>query len=281
MSYLLIPNMHVQTANVLHSSFLVGGPPVMAAFFFAHAMGRQLGKQVQVSAVAYIHHHRQVLGEQFGRTSLQQRRGAAFTFSNKPKKDYSSKNEHALSLQPVANAHLRLSLIIEIERLTSVDSVSRFLYGARFSGGQIISHDTPVRFDELEDALDKAPDGFYVLDRSDLMQKRNGKNQAETLVAQLGANPKCPPTPSWLSAACLGYAMLTPFADRQGAREGYRHAFAEPLIGLVQYQSSRQFLKEREDPSRESENMRRKPESILWKSEWLQNDVYRLYQENN
>ena len=57
MSYLLIPDMRVQTANIHHSSFLLGGPPVMAAFFFAHAMGRQLGKNVRVNGTAYIHHH--------------------------------------------------------------------------------------------------------------------------------------------------------------------------------------------------------------------------------
>ena len=88
MSYLLIPDMRVQTANIHHSSFLLGGPPVMAAFFFAHAMGRQLGKNVRVNGTAYIHHHMDVLGQSFyGRLSLQQRRGAAFTFSNKPKKE--------------------------------------------------------------------------------------------------------------------------------------------------------------------------------------------------
>ena len=70
MSYLLIPDMRVQTANIHHSSFLLGGPPVMAAFFFAHAMGRQLGKNVRVNGTAYIHHHMDVLGQSFyGRLS--------------------------------------------------------------------------------------------------------------------------------------------------------------------------------------------------------------------
>ena len=265
MSYLLIPDIRVQTANIHHSSFLLGGPPVMAAFFFAHAMGRQIGRSVRVNGVAYIHHDMDVLGESFyGRVSLQQRRGAAFSFSNKPKKDYSSKNEHALSLQPVASAHLRLSLIVDIDNLLSIDGVRRFLYRARFSGGQVISHGEPAQYDELDEAIENMPAGYFVMDRNDLMQTGDGENPAEKLISQLGPKHETGSTDTWLSAACVGYAMLTPYQIRIGAREGYEHAFAEPLVGLVQYRSSRNF----DDDF----------ENVIWKPEWLQNDVYRLHQ---
>ena len=267
MSYLLIPDMRVQTANIHHSSFLLGGPPVMAAFFFAHAMGRQLGKNVRVNGTAYIHHHMDVLGQSFyGRLSLQQRRGAAFTFSNKPKKDYSSKNEHALSLQPVANAHLRLSLIIDIDNLESMAGVNRFLHKARFSGGHIISHGEPGQYDDLDEAIDDLPAGFFVMDRSDLMKTGTSDNPAQTFIDRLGTRYESETGNTWLSAACLGYAMLTPYASREGAREGYEHAFAEPLVGLVQYRSSRQFDTDYE--------------TVLWKPEWVKDDVYRLHQDS-
>lgn len=270
MSYLLIPDIHVQTANIHHSSFLLGGPPVMAAFFFAHAMGRQLGKNVRVNGIAYIHHHRDVLGESFyGRVSLQQRRGAAFTFSNKPRKDYSSKNEHALSLQPVASAHLRLSLIIDIDNMESISSVNRFLHKARFSGGHIISHGKPRQYDELDEAIDDMPAGFFVMDRRDLMKTGNGKNPAQTFIDQLGTQYEKETGNTWLAAACVGYAMLTPYACREGAREGYEHAFAEPLVGLVQYRSSRQLADDQNFDN----------ETVLWKPEWAKEDVYRLHQD--
>lgn len=57
-----------------------------------------------------------------------------------------------------------------------------------------------------------------------------------------------------------------PYASREGAREGYEHAFAEPLVGLVQYRSSRQFDKDYE--------------TVLWKPEWVKDDVYRLHQDS-
>ena len=269
MSYLLIPDIRVQTANIHHSSFLVGGPSVISAFFFAHAMGRQLGKNVRINGIAYIHHHRDVLGESFyGRLSLQQRRAAAFTFTNDSRKDYVGKT-NSLSLQPVASAHLRLSLIIDINNLESMSGVTRFLHKARFSGGHIISHGEPKQYDELDEAIDDAPAGFFVMDRRDLMKTGTGKNPAQTFIQQLGTRYEKETGNTWLSAACVGYAMLTPYASREGAREGYEHAFAEPLVGLVQYRSSRQLVDDQDFDN----------ETVLWKPEWAKEDVYRLHQD--
>lgn len=43
---------------------------------------------------------------------------------------------------------------------------------------------------------------------------------------------------SWLSTTCIGYSCLTPFEERQNARNNKKHAYAEPLVGLTQYRSS-------------------------------------------
>ena len=50
-------------------------------------------------------------------------------------------------------------------------------------------------------------------------------------------------------------------------REGYEHAFAEPLVGLVQYVPIRRCLDE--DMVAQS----------LWRSEWATPDVFRIYQD--
>ena len=267
MSYLLLPHLQVQTANTLHASFLAGGPPVMPAYFMAHALARKLGN-LKVRGVALIHHDRELAGEWFfGKFSFQQRRGAAFTFTNKPKKDFSSKNEHALSLQPTTSVHLNVSLIVDIDLPRSMDRVSRFLSTGRFSGGQIISFGKPELLG-FQDAINRVRTGYVVLDRRDLMEtEEEGKDPAVSLVENLGASQPEKSPDSWLSAACLGYATLTPYAQRKGAREAYEHAFAEPLIGLVQYRSVRQ-----------AEIV---PERIFWRPEWLSDDVFRLYQKKS
>jgi CRISPR-associated protein Csy2 len=64
----------------------------------------------------------------------------------------------------------------------------------------------------------------------------------------------------------LGYATLTEFAARKGAREGYLHAYAEPLVGLVQYVSVHR-LADRPLP--------------LWRYAWPREDVFIVTQKEN
>ena len=53
------------------------------------------------------------------------------------------------------------------------------------------------------------------------------------------------------------HSAITPFEHRSGARCGYIHAFAEPLIGMVQYRSLRQWRKEAD------------AEKAFWRPVWL------------
>ena len=258
MSYLVIPRGRVQAANMLSASFLMGGPPVFAAYGLGEALCFHLGGGAKVTGMALIHHNREALGQSFyGVFSPQQRRAAAFTFGKSANgSDYSSKNPHALSLQPVACAHLRVSIIWKLEQVAGVMEAREFLHRARLSGGLVTGHGEIVLEDSLEAAFDRVGNGYVVTDRRDMLEDK-GKNQAELLVEVLGAQPAAGEDNTWLSAACLGYAAITPFEHRSGARCGYIHAFAEPLVGMVQYRSLRQWRKEAD------------AEEALWRPVWL------------
>ena len=81
MSYLVFPRVRVQAANMLAASFLMGGPPVFAAYGLGEALCFHLGGGAKVTGMALIHHNREALGQSFyGVFSPQQRRAAAFTF---------------------------------------------------------------------------------------------------------------------------------------------------------------------------------------------------------
>jgi len=43
----------------------------------------------------------------------------------------------------------------------------------------------------------------------------------------------------WRALSCVGYRTLTEFAQRVGVRKGLPHAFAEPILGLVEYLPAR------------------------------------------
>lgn len=71
------------------------------------------------------------------------------------------------------------------------------------------------------------------------------------------------PKYSWLSATTLGYSLVSPQEKRQLSRNNYPHAFAEPMVGLVQYISTR---------SNPASN------SVFWYESWLDNNTYVISQ---
>ncbi len=259
MSYLVFPRVRVQTANMIGASFLIGGPPLFAAYGLGEALCHHLGGGARVRGVALVHHDREALGQSFyGVFSPQQRRAAAFTFSKSANgSDYSSKNAHALSLQPVACAHLRVSLIWELENLYDPGEAEDFLHQSRLAGGQVVGHGKVVAAEKLLHALEQIGGGYVVMDRRDMLESKES-HQADLLIRGLGRTPSADKDASWLSAACVGYAAITPFERRGGARGGYAHAFAEPLVGMVQYRSLREC--------RAAGNLER----LLWRPVWLE-----------
>lgn len=67
---------------------------------------------------------------------------------------------------------------------------------------------------------------------------------------------------AWLAPAVLGYALTTDLSRRRGVRGEGLHAFAEPLIGLVQFLSARHW------------RQRRIAELPWWRCGWRSADVF-------
>ena len=316
MSFLaVIPHIQVQGANLQTSGILLGGVPLMASTMFAHALARKLS--VKDTGVIYIHHDRQDLGGfAYGRFTPAQRRGSAFINKN----DYSSKNPNALSLQPTASCHLHLSLVIRFDgrRRPRLADLQKLLMNSRFAGGQITRYGEVEWADDSEKSLkdvlsNTIKTGFVVLDRQDVLlayqQSQNlNRLQAFTRLLALtkdGLNHAFGEYHglSFLSATNLGYALLEePKTDRTGVRQAYTldndvietpHAYAEPLIGLVQYVSIRQLLnvanaqnsdnldlyeeeqKPQQPPNLITEPLRQlsdNPQELFWQYQWQTHD---------
>lgn len=272
MSYLHLSRLRVRAANALAGNYAINAAPVMAIVLFVHNLGLKTGCRPR--RVAILHHDGQLLGE-FGSDGFfdfhpQQRRGATFIDAT----DYSSKNPHALSLQPTASCHLVLSLLIEVDGPVNRRKIERFLRTARIAGGSVDEVGDVAVQDDL-DAL-TLRNGYWLIERSDLMAAH--PNPVDALIAAIGSRAprrkvEPDPTPalpqSWLAATVLGYAAITPFARRDGVRmtgihpdddgEQPLHAYSEPLLGLVQYVSRRDYG----------------PRPIpFWEHAWLHDDVF-------
>lgn len=333
---ILIPHLKVQNANLQTSGFILGGAPLMAAAMFCHNLARQLN--TQDLGFILVHHDRQDIGgTAYGRFTPAQRRGAVFV----GKKDYSSKNKYALSLQPTASCHLEISLIVDFGRVRQMNRLVNRVQQSRFAGGQIISVGELVPCNSTEQALEQVRNGFVLQDRKALLQhyqQQHQLNRVQALVQLLAhkpdtvlpeftlAEPSLPesaqrqfsepeileqetleqelsdsdffktdlskPQPeqklSWLSATTLGYALLEqPTTQRTGVRQADAiqstaiqstatqptpHAYAEPLIGLIQYQSLRAVQQVKDSTQLEQ---------LYWRYGWPQSDVFLLQQQTN
>ena len=261
LDYLLLPRLSIQAANAQSAWWLINCAPVMAANLFAHNLG--LKTQVMPQSVGIVHHDSQLLGESFREFKPQQRRGASFI----DKADY-PQGSMSLSLQPTATCHLSITLILAYDAtdgLPSPGQVDTFLDGARLAGGQIIDHypiQTAASQTELRNYL---TNGYWIIERSDLLADPGTEttDPLDALIAASsqpglrsdnGINPN-----SWVIPTTLGYALLTDAAGRPGSREGYPHAYGEPLVGLVQFVPLR-ALADQPLP--------------LWRPTWLQDDVF-------
>ncbi|MDQ9949044.1 type I-F CRISPR-associated protein Csy2 [Acinetobacter sp. 12966] len=286
--YVVIPRMRVQNANMQTNGFLLGGVPLFAANMFAHHLARQLDTQEE--GIIYIHHDQQRLGGQaYGRFTPAQRRGAVFI----GKKDYSSKNKYALSLQPTASCHLEFSLVIKFSSSRiSPEKITNILKRSRFAGGQIIEflEITTHAENELEAALKKIKTGFAILDRQDLLieyQQRKQINRVQAFTQLLALKADAlraffnDQNLSWISATNLGYALLEPLTDqRTGIRQAQdqettAHAYAEPLTGIVQYFSLGEILRKNTEAEDDTWHNLQK---LLWTYHWPQDDIFLLKQ---
>ena len=295
-SFIVIPYIKVQAANFQNSGLMMGGAPLMAAAMFSHNLARQIGCNDE--GFHYVHHDMQRLGgEAYGRFTPAQRRGAAFI----GKTDYSSKNKYAWSLQPTASCHLLFSLVIQFStRRPDIDTLVQTLKRSKFAGGHILEFGQVKKFTDAQEALQQIRSGFLIRDRHDLLQSYQQAYQVSRLQAftQLLAHrpqAKNSDTPvlehlpdetlAWLSAATLGYALLEqPTAERSGirhadAQEQTEHAYAEPLTGLIQYQSLNQILNE--TGLQDSIYPENYLDQLQWSHGWIQDDVFLLQQSHN
>ena len=258
MSYLVIPRIRVQNANAQPAWWMIGPPPMTAYAGFSHALTLALGWE-KCAGFGVVHHDIQFLGEFEGEGTFLPHQFRAASLIDKG--DYSSKNQYALSSQPSARCHLNVSLVIKKDEDDAVDVESafpRFMRGARLAGGSVVAHGKASLQDNLEAVIKYLKTGHAIYERQDLMEMHEGERDMLDVVLRLtdpqlryeawnklqSADHNKPDdagedSHSWLMPSPLGYLAISPFQNRKNVRGGLPHAFAEPLVGMVQYRTLR------------------------------------------
>ncbi len=240
--YLLLPQLEIRNANAQPAWWIIGPPAITSYVGFAQALALKLGIKKHLG-IAVIHHDIQFLGEQWKSNFYPQQFRAAGLID---KDDYSSKNEYALSTQPSARCHLRLSLLIRFHEDDQLDQriIKRFLTYQRLAGGTITDYakekDNNVIIETtLDNVAKKVRSGFIIKERQDLMQaQQDHEDMLDVLLRQ--TRYQADHQESWIIPSQLGYRLLSPVEERLHVRDGLPHAYAEPLVGLIQHRSLRE-----------------------------------------
>jgi CRISPR-associated protein Csy2 len=236
--YLLLPHLRALNANAQPVWWVIGPPAMTAYAGFALAAGADGHR-----GFAVVHHDIQFLGEEHRRRlHPHQYRAASYIDKN----DYSSKNEYVLSSQPTARCHITASVVIRFadDDLVDLGRVAAALRGARMAGGQIVEHRFLPRSDgrsacllqehERDRLASALRTGFTVVERQDLMLPVAGDRDPLDTMLRV-TDPNRTDQIGWLCPTALGYREITERRARPGSRADLPHAFAEPLVGLVQF----------------------------------------------
>lgn len=241
-AYISIKRMRAQHCNSMTSYNVMGAPAITAHLGFAGAIAHRFG--LSNTGVAILHHGQDHEGHyHYGSLAPNRVRGVPIqSESTRPTK-------MQLSDQPFALSHYEASFLIELEgddldfnklaeAISHEDELKNILLSRfRFAGGVIVSIGGIAVFSELEKAEEFLPKtGFWVLDRKDLLENRkDGDSVLDASINGLYPEEKN----GWMGMSLVGYLRLTDFETRNGVRQDLPHAFAEPLLGMIEYRSKR------------------------------------------
>jgi CRISPR-associated protein Csy2 len=247
MSYILIPRIEISGANAQSAYSIVSGPSPLAFMGFARKLfidlnGGDVTESDQVE-VAILHHDLEMRGEQFFHFHPWQIRGGSLTSSNNgTSSDYVSGTK-SMSLQPLALCNLTASLIISGIDGFGEQEIENAVQQMRIAGGQIQRCGKIVSYTNFSDI--RIGNGFFIKDRNDLLSDVPAEKKMSVFLKVLHESKQPKSQFPWLLPMNLGYLPVTPFTEKKSARGQFPHAYAEPLVGLIQYVSPRQLQEQK------------------------------------
>jgi len=253
-SYLILKHIRAHRANGLQTHYLAAAAPIFAASMLGHAIADRLG--VQDQGVAVIHHRGHLQIDEWPREAparaAWQVRGASGP-SASPLEN---------PIQPGVLSELDVSLIIALSRPVDCNEVVGVLQAMplRLAGSPIVGLPKIKQTDDAYEALRSCGRGYVTLDaRSRVQAKLN--SGAGILDAMFGHEPD---EKGWFVPATVGYSMLSRFEGRRNVRDQLTHAWAEALVGLVEYRSAYRFSASDSLP--------------IWRHRWLDDQTFVVQQ---
>jgi CRISPR-associated protein Csy2 len=253
-SYVILPRLQIENANAQPAWWLASAPALTAYAGFAHALGLSFAdddnEAQRPSGFAVIHHHIQFLGDVFYGKLYPQQMQAAMLINEEDhigkasvskSKSKQSIQRGALADQPSIRCHLIVSLVIRFaESGFDSNQVSSFLRRARLAGGTISNFEKyqgkKLVYD-FDDVLKNVPRGYVIHERQDLMVKQSEEEDWLDVLLRVTKFQTREKGQGWIMPTTLGYLTISEIKARKYSRNGLPHAYVEPLVGLIQYQT--------------------------------------------
>jgi CRISPR-associated protein Csy2 len=241
--YIIIPRIEVSGANAQSAWWVVSGPSPMAWLGLVRNIALQSGIQDSHKInIAIIHHDIEYRGEftQYGDFLPAQYKGACLTNSkdgSQRSKDYAA-GSLSMGLQPTALCNITATLVIEGLASVTDAELSKRLSCSRLAGGQIqlFGKIQRVNYDAI---FSRIGAGFFLKDQSCLLKGIPSDKLIDSLMERLrhkqDDNGNKIKNDQWLVPMSLGYLPITAPTHKVSARADLPHAYAEPLVGLIEY----------------------------------------------
>lgn len=219
----------VRKASAKNAYCVYGHPSPFAFIGFAHALSLRTGIK-QLGGVLAVFHK----CEPHATVALYQE--LCFDLLRSSQRDSRpTRGTKGKSQVDVPMVDLHVSLCFEFTADT-IDGLGQkievALMDMRFAGGVIVS--SRISLSDTADEAFRFKAGFVMVESSiDPGGADVATRFSEKVCLEEGK-------PGWFSPSLLGFRMIeTPAPDRVGARGGHPHAYADPLIGVVEFYAAR------------------------------------------
>lgn len=272
---LLIPHVHVQSANALSSPFTIGFPAMTAWLGAVHALERHLnaalnrkpGETISFQAVGVVSHQFNLHTHKGPGDYEYSIIGTGNPLKPNEKKGKPEGNVERPSFIEEARCHLEASLVIACEGIDKslepdvIEQAGQILNSRmKIAGGDILKFQQPKFYRDFKQLRNRLMPGYAIIERRELMVKamEQGQDALDALIDYLAVHHHCeqqekngemkvtwsshrkPTGPEgqrgWIVPIATGFHGISELGTAQNQRDPETpHRFAEAVVTLGEF----------------------------------------------
>lgn len=209
-----------------YNCYLVYGMPSPFTFWgFAHTLTLKLDIKLKDESVLPLIHFYENRMNQTTKCFNQLKSSQRVT---------SSSTEQAATISDIPRADIDFSIMFEYEvdsKTVSEDAVKKAVLKLRFGGGTIVQNSVKIN---IYDSSKPEKEIFSRISRAYLLnEKKITLKEGSEIEDYLNEMAIQKGKKGWNIPSLMGYSLIEEPQERANIRFGYKHAFAEPFIGVI------------------------------------------------